>query len=108
MGKITACLALGVALITIAIAQPGFASPAATPSYNIAAYCSRVADAVGGSYVIEKSCRDEERNAMSEIMRRQIPARIRGYCDRVAKAVGGSYVIFSGCVDQELEAASSL
>jgi hypothetical protein len=89
--------------------QPGSSAPAgAAPSYDIQAYCATVSDAVGGSYVIEKGCRDQEQDALAEIRGREIPARVARYCDEVAEAVGGSYVIFNGCVDQELGAAAEL
>jgi hypothetical protein len=78
------------------------------PSYDIANYCRQVGDAVGGSYAIERGCRDQEMEAQGRIRGRTIPARVRTYCDQVARAVGGSYLIFNGCVDQELEAASAL
>jgi hypothetical protein len=80
----------------------------AAPSYDIEAYCATVSDAVGGSYVIEKGCRDQERDALAEIRGRDIPSRVARYCNEVAEAVGGSYVIFNGCVDQELGAAAEL
>jgi hypothetical protein len=79
-----------------------------TPSYDVARYCRQVGDAVGGSSVIERGCRDQEQEAQARIRSRTIPARVRSYCDQVARAVGGSYMIFDGCLDQELEAASSL
>lgn len=80
----------------------------AAPSYDVEAYCVTVSEAVGGSYVIEKGCRDQERDALAEIRSREIPARVARYCGEVAEAVGGSYVIFNGCVDQELGAAAEL
>ena len=85
------------------------AAPAkAVPVYNIAAYCSQVANSVGGSYVIEKGCREQERQAMVHAANRAAPARARNYCDEVARAVGGSYVIYDGCIDQDLSAAASM
>jgi hypothetical protein len=78
------------------------------PSYDTEAYCAQVSNAVGGSYVIEKGCRDEEFAALSTIRARNIPARVFQYCDQVAQSIGGSYVIFNGCVDQELSAAADL
>lgn len=83
-----------------------YSAPA--PSYDIAGYCRQVGDAVGGSYVIEKGCRDQEQTALSTIRSRNIPSRIFRNCEQVGDAVGGSYVIFNGCVDQEIGAASTL
>jgi hypothetical protein len=80
----------------------------AAPSYDVEAYCAGVSAAVGGSYVIEKGCRDQERDALSKIRSRDIPTRVARYCNEVSEAVGGSYVIFNGCVDQELGAAAEL
>ncbi|HET9639705.1 MAG TPA: hypothetical protein VFP12_10895 [Allosphingosinicella sp.] len=53
----------------IAAEQPP-RSPApagAAPSYDVQAYCETVSDAVGGSYVIEKGCRDQELGAAAEL-----------------------------------------
>jgi hypothetical protein len=80
----------------------------AAPSYDIEAYCATVSESVGGSYVIEKGCRDQEADALSKIRGRDIPSRVARYCGEVSEAVGGSYVIFNGCVDQELGAAAEL
>lgn len=78
------------------------------PSYDIVGYCVDVSNAVGGSYVIEKGCRDQEYEARDKSRKRDIPDRVSKYCDDVSRSVGGSYVIFNGCVDQELEAAGQL
>lgn len=78
------------------------------PSYDIEAYCRNVSASVGGSYVIEKGCRDQEQSALDSIRSRNVPERVSRYCDEVARSIGGSYVIFRGCVDQELGAAAEL
>ena len=77
-------------------------------AYDIKAYCRQVADAVGGSYQIEKTCREQEYQAQDRISRMQIPARIENYCRNVGQAVGGSYQIMETCIQQENEARRSL
>ena len=78
------------------------------PSYDSVAYCTQVGNAVGGSYVIERTCREQEGTALAQIRRLDMPDRVFNYCDQVANAVGGSYVIFKTCVEQELGAAAEL
>ncbi|MGH6896033.1 MAG: hypothetical protein ACREJ5_05745 [Geminicoccaceae bacterium] len=68
-------------------------------TFDIEAYCARVADAVGGSYQIEETCRQQEVDAREAMGSTE--QRIATYCARVADAVGGSYQIYNACVDQE-------
>ena len=68
-------------------------------SFDIEAYCARVAEAVGGSYQIEETCRQQEADAREAM--RSTEQRIATYCARVAEAVGGSYQVYNTCVDQE-------
>ncbi len=77
-------------------------------AFDIKSYCRQVADAVGGSYQIEKTCREQEYEAQRRISRMQVPARIKNYCQEVAQAVGGSYQIMETCIQQELVAKKSL
>lgn len=72
--------------------------------YDINGYCRQVADAVGGSYQIEETCRQQENQARSNISRAQSPARVEKYCKDVGQAVGGSYQIMEACIRQELAA----
>lgn len=81
---------------------------ATLPSYSISSYCAKVSQSVGGSYVIEKGCREQENAATTKIRARAIPQRVWSYCDKVANSIGGSYIIFDGCVDQEIGAANSM
>ena len=99
-------LMLVVAAAPVTTASPGLAAP--LPSYDVAAHCQRVSQTTGGSYVIEKGCRDQEATAIRNIRARSIPERVWNFCNEVAGSTGGSYMIFDGCVDQELEAASSM
>jgi hypothetical protein len=73
-------------------------------TFDIDAYCARVADAGGGSYQIEEMCRQQEADAREAM--RSTEQRIATYCARVADAGGGSYQIYNMCVDQE-EAAGA-
>lgn len=77
-------------------------------AFDINSYCREVSDAVGGSYQIEKVCRDQEYEAQTKINSMSIPARIKNYCTEVGQAVGGSYQIMQTCIQQELQAKSSL
>lgn len=78
------------------------------PTFDTEKYCREVAQTVGGSYQIEEACRKQERDALSALARRQIPARVERYCREVGQAVGGSYQIMNACVDQELAAKARL
>lgn len=77
-------------------------------AFDINGYCRQVADAVGGSYQIEETCRQQERQAQANLSRRQIPPRVENYCREVGQAVGGSYQIMDTCVQQELAAKARL
>ena len=78
------------------------------PRYDIEAYCAEVADMVGGSYSIEKGCRDMEAEAKASLEGRVAEPRIMKYCDEVASMTGGSYSMLEGCIDMEEEARDSL
>lgn len=77
-------------------------------AFDTNSYCSQVADSIGGSYVIEKTCREQEREAQAKINAMYVPSRIESYCREVAQAIGGSYVIMETCIQQELKAKESL
>lgn len=77
-------------------------------AFDTNSYCSQVADAVGGSYQIEKACRDQEHKAQSNISSMSVPSRIENYCREVAQSIGGSYVIMEACIQQEIKAKNSL
>lgn len=78
------------------------------PAFDVAGYCGKVSASVGGSYMIEKGCRDQEYGARAWAAARSTPARVRRYCGEVAGSVGGSYSIYKGCIEQELGAAAAL
>lgn len=67
-----------------------------------------MANAAGGSYEIEKMCREEEYESQRSIARMQVPARIENYCRKIGQAAGGSYVIMETCIQQEIEAKRNL
>lgn len=98
------------ALLLLIVLAAGHAHAATPPEYNVHGYCKEVAASGGGSYMIEKSCRDMEAEAKNSISRMDIPQEIVKYCDQVAKAgsSNGSYTIFKGCVNMEIEAKNSL
>lgn len=78
------------------------------PQYDIARYCRRMSDTVGGSYSVEKHCRDREYDARDAISQMDIPERVHSYCNGMAEVVGGSYLTYRTCADRELDAASQL
>ena len=77
-------------------------------AFDIAGYCRQVADAVGGSYQIEETCRKQEQQAKKQLEAKTIPPRIEKYCREVGQVVGGSYQIMNTCVEQELAARDRL
>ena len=77
-------------------------------AFDTNSYCRQVSDAVGGSYQIEKTCREQEHEAQSNINSMKVPSRIENYCKEVAQAIGGSYVIMETCIKQEIKAKNSL
>ena len=98
-------------MVALAFFALGLAQAQATelPSLDIDAYCARVAEAVGGSYEIEKTCRDSEAEAKTALENREeVEARIMNYCERVARAIGGSYEILKTCIEGEEEAREAM
>lgn len=93
----------------LALAFSGLAiTSASVNAFDIDSYCRQVSDAVGGSYQIEKICRQQEYEAQSIINSISVPSRIKNYCTEVGEAVGGSYQIMEACIQQELQAKNSL
>lgn len=81
---------------------------AVAEDYDIAKYCSTVADSIGGSYQIEQECRKQEVASQAKLQKMKLPARIDNYCTKVGGAIGGSYQIKLTCAEQELAARSQL
>lgn len=84
------------------------AASASVNAFDIDYYCRQVSDAVGGSYQIEKACRQQEYEAQSKINSMSVPSKIKNYCTEVGEVVGGSYQIMEACIQQELQVKSSL
>ena len=82
--------------------------PAQAADFDTAAYCRTVSEAVGGSYQIELTCREQEASARNRIQRTTIPDRVYTYCTRGAQAIGGSYQILESCIEQELKAKGTM
>ena len=78
------------------------------PQYDSVGYCSGLANRVGGSYTIEKTCRESEANAEQSLAEMEVPARVNSYCSRIAGITGGSYRLYKSCVEREMEAASQM
>jgi predicted secreted protein len=68
--------------LPVIVAGPAMAQDV---TFDIEAYCARVADAVGGSYQIEETCRQQEADAREAM--RSTEQRIATYCEKVADAV---------------------
>lgn len=79
-----------------------------TERFDTEKYCKKISDAVGGSYVIEKTCRNRERDAHLSVKLMNVPPEIERYCTRIGEAVGGSYTIMQTCVKQEIAAKAGL
>lgn len=86
----------------------GMATIKQIPRFDTVAYCARVADAGGGSYQIEETCRQLEEDAQKTLIWAEVPLKIMAYCSGVAKAGGGSYAILATCADQEIAAKQRL
>jgi hypothetical protein len=76
--------------------------------YDTKAYCKDMSEVIGGSYLIEKSCRDQEMVAKAQLARLAIPSEIEKYCDDMGEFIGGSYVIKQSCVKEEMTAKDAL
>lgn len=79
-----------------------------TPYFDTIAYCTRVKAAAGGSYQMEKGCRESERDARGKIENSIVPQDVMNYCRNVGETAGGSYLMMSGCIEQELAAKASM
>jgi hypothetical protein len=97
---------MALALFVLGFAQ---AQAATLPSFDTAAYCVKVAESIGGSYVAEKGCLDTEATAKAQIeAREEVEMRILEYCEQVARSIGSSYVALNGCIEMEEEAREAI
>ena len=87
---------------------PAAASASALPAYDTGAYCAEVAKTAGGSYSLEKSCRDMEVGAMATLEARSVEPKIMQYCDEVARVFGGSYSLLDSCISMEEQARNAM
>lgn len=76
--------------------------------YDITSYCKNVSDTAGGSYQIEKACRDGEEAAQQRVAGMNISTRIAKYCSDVGHAAGGSFEIAEACILEETKAKASM
>ena len=97
----------GALIASVAVALADEAAQT-LPEYDTEAYCAEVAEIAGGSYSLEKGCRDMEAEARTSLEGRVVEPRIMKYCDDVALMTGGSYSMLEGCIDMEEEARDSL
>lgn len=87
---------------------PPAASASTLPDYDIEVYCAEVAKMTGGSYSIEKGCRDMEAVAKTMLEARSVEPKIMEYCDEVARFSGGSYSLLDGCIGMEEQARNAM
>lgn len=99
------------ALVLVAIlAFPYTALANGVPQYDIKSYCHQVAEVGGGgSAVIERECRKEEKASLERLKKMTLPERALRFCDEVSSVGGGgSYIILEECIKQEVEAEEAL
>lgn len=98
------------ALVLVALLSfPYSALGGEVPQYDIKTYCRQLADMGGGSAVIERECRKEEKAALKRLEKVTLPERALRYCDEVSSmGGGGSYIILEECIKQEIEAEEDL
>jgi hypothetical protein len=77
------------------------------PSFDTTAYCNKIGDTAGGSYLIKLACRDKENKARSDIASLNMSAQTHSYCTKTGETAGGSYQIYAACVEQQSKAPSS-
>jgi len=77
-------------------------------AYDTISYCEQISEVAGGSYQIEKICRNQEYQAQAKINSMYVPEDIKNYCQKIGKVAGGSYQIMKTCIEQELKAKNSL
>jgi len=76
--------------------------------FDTDAYCKSISKAIGGSYQIEATCREQEKAAREALSSQTVAPEVLSYCHSVGDAIGGSYQIMKTCVDQELAAKAKL
>lgn len=99
------------ALALVAVfAFPCAAFAGGIPQYDIKSYCHQVAElGGGGSAVIERECRKEEKASLERLRKMTLPERALRFCDEVSSVGGGgSYMILEECIKQEVEAEKDL
>lgn len=75
--------------------------------YDIEKYCHRLSSSAGGSYMIENSCREQERESRNNLIAMQIPEKTYTYCRRLGNVSGGSYMLMESCCKMEIEARNN-
>lgn len=99
-----AAATIGASIFALAALLAALVTPASAQTFDVAGYCKGVAEEAGGSYIVERSCREYEQEAKGWLDTESIEDRIRNYCGKVSETVGGSYTIMKACVEQEREA----
>lgn len=92
--------------------DPPVSSPTARLSalFDIDKHCKHIGSlATGGSYTLEQTCRNIEREAFAKLSSMAIPPEIEKHCAHIGgMATGGSYSLMQTCVEQEIEAKENL
>ena len=76
--------------------------------FDIEKKCAKIKEFAGGSYQIEQTCRNQEREAQSTLMGMSIPTEIEKHCTEIGAYADGSYQIMLTCVEQETKAKANL
>ena len=79
------------------------------PGYDIDAYCATIAEAAGGSYQLESSCRKQETDALDRFGRLEgVEPRILSYCRNTADIAARSYWFLVTCIGSEEKAKAEM
>lgn len=78
------------------------------PEFDNEAYCKGLAEAGGGSSMIELECRKMEADAKKQAAQKKVTEKMTAYCKNLATAGGDSYMVYNECLKMELDAAKQL
>ena len=78
--------------------------------FDIGKHCKHIGSLpTGGSYTLEQTCRNQEREALRKLQGQSIPPEIEKHCAHLGSlSIGGSYSLMLTCVQQEIAAKNNL
>lgn len=78
--------------------------------FDIEKHCKHIGSLpTGGSYTLEQTCRNQEREALRKLQGQSIPPEIEKHCAHLGSlSTGGSYSLMLTCVQQEITAKNNL